>query len=79
MSEFEFNDPCCFPHQENLTGIIMLEDGSLEVSTQTGPPRCSTAVFKCLKKGTKMLSISGPLDPGGNHFLFLDGPEYGSD
>ncbi len=81
MSEFDFNDPQCFPKEQNLSGINMLKDGSLRVSTHTGPPQCTTVVFIC-PKDSKMfewlLSITGPLAPGGSH-LFLESLEFGTD
>ena len=74
MDEFNFDDPNNFPDEENLCGVIMLKDGSLEVRAVTGAPRRTNVTFKCPKK-TKMhewlLSLTGPMYPGASH-LFLD-------
>ncbi len=81
MSQFDFNAPNHFPKLENLNCISMLADESLEVHTQTGPPRCTTASFRC-PKGSKMydwlLTITGPLESG-ESYLFVEGLEYGTD
>lgn len=74
----EFNDPKNFPSRDGLSSVIMLDDESLEVRTQSGPPRISTAVFNC-PKATKMyeyiLSITGPLTPGGS-WLYLSEVDF---